>query len=479
VLFGRAKIWLFLSAAIALLVAVSSLVLRTKTQPAPPPSRAPTSEGRPSPPASDLLNQIVPPGAKSDVGADGPVPTNEQLEKQFDTITANQRDVDQLRARSTRAAAARNTAEIRQDIERGKQEVALLNVRLQALEKDLDAARSARPADSVVQWLTGELLLVAGGEPEEIRPYFERALGAGLDRSRLFTSMARVEFELNHFDKALAYASNALERAPQNQEVWEIYMRAAFAAERFKEVIQGLYAAFPDSQPDWATAMRSDAQRLLAQWQREQELRKADEKANNLPLVRLIIEHRAFTHAQQDPSHSREKVTGRGEVRIVLFEDDAPAAVADFVNLVEQRFYDGTRFHWADAGHMVVGGDPNTKNNDPEDDGAGGPGYSIPDESRSPRARGHFRGSISTLQTRPNGTGSQFFIALVPCPEFDGHFTTFGRVISGQEVLDQISEGRTNRQVGQFGKIIPGDLLVRAEVIRKRPHRYEVIKANP
>jgi len=150
--------------------------------------------------------------------------------------------------------------------------------------------------------------------------------------------------------------------------------------------------------------------------------------------------------------------------------------VSNFIHLVETGFYNGTSFYWGEAGHMVVGGDPNTKNSDPADDGLGGPGYAIPDEFKLPGARGHFRGTISMAQNGPGRAGSQFFIALVAAPEFDGNATAFGRVAKGQEVLDQVTEGRTNRDVGEFGKIIPGDLIVRAEVLRKRPHPYVVTK---
>ena len=83
------------------------------------------------------------------------------------------------------------------------------------------------------------------------------------------------------------------------------------------------------------------------------------------------------------------------------------------------------------------------------------------------------------VETGPHTASSQFFIALVPGPEFNGHFTAFGRVIRGQEVVDRITPGRTNLKVGKFGKAIPGDLLVRAQVIRKRPHPYRVTKEKP
>ena len=80
------------------------------------------------------------------------------------------------------------------------------------------------------------------------------------------------------------------------------------------------------------------------------------------------------------------------------------------------------------------------------------------------------------VQNGANTAGSQFFISLIAQPELRGRVTVFGRVIRGQEVADQITRGRTNRSVGSFGKIIPGDLLVRAEVIRKRSHPYLVRK---
>jgi peptidyl-prolyl cis-trans isomerase B (cyclophilin B) len=126
---------------------------------------------------------------------------------------------------------------------------------------------------------------------------------------------------------------------------------------------------------------------------------------------------------------------------------------------------------------FVAGGDPNSKDDDPKDDGSGGPGYIIPDEFHAKGARSHFRGSISMFNPdRPESAGSQFLILLAPRLQMDGHFTVFGRVIAGQEVIDRITLGRTTKDLGQGGRIIPGDLLVKAEVIRKRPHQYKVIK---
>ena len=101
----------------------------------------------------------------------GPVATNEQLEAQYSTITQNREQVSKVRNDD---AAARNAGEVKRNVERGKPLLSLLNARLAAFETDLATARRARPDDPVVQWLTGELLIDVGGEPEAILPYLNR-----------------------------------------------------------------------------------------------------------------------------------------------------------------------------------------------------------------------------------------------------------------------------------------------------------------
>jgi cyclophilin family peptidyl-prolyl cis-trans isomerase len=91
----------------------------------------------------------------------------------------------------------------------------------------------------------------------------------------------------------------------------------------------------------------------------------------------------------------------------------------------------------------------------------------IPDEFRLPGARLHFRGSVAMVESAAHTAGSQFFIELVPHPEMNHHLTVFGRVVRGQEGVDRVTSGRTNQRFGQFGKTIPGDVLVQAVVIRK------------
>ena len=130
-------------------------------------------------------------------------------------------------------------------------------------------------------------------------------------------------------------------------------------------------------------------------------------------------------------------VVGFGEIRVELMPEIAPVTVENFVKLASEKFYDGTTFHRVIPGFMIQGGDPNTKNRDPRDDGQGGPGYTIEDE-RS--AVSHTRGMVSMANTgKPKSGGSQFFIVVADSPHLDGGYSLFGQVIEGIEVADRIA----------------------------------------
>lgn len=121
----------------------------------------------------------------------------------------------------------------------------------------------------------------------------------------------------------------------------------------------------------------------------------------------------------------------KGKIVIEFFAKDAPNTVNNFIELANKGFYNGLTFHRVIDGFMAQGGDPNG-------DGTGGPGYTIPDEINSHK---HLRGTISMAHRGPNTGGSQFFIVFEPQPHLDGVHTTFGQVIEGMEVVDQISQG--------------------------------------
>lgn len=124
--------------------------------------------------------------------------------------------------------------------------------------------------------------------------------------------------------------------------------------------------------------------------------------------------------------------TTRGPITVALHADKAPLTVANFVNLVRRRFYDGLSFHRVISDFMIQGGCP-------EGTGRGGPGYRFEDEVDTGLT--HQRGVLSMANAGPRTNGSQFFITHVPCPWLDGKHAVFGTVLSGQEVVDGIKAG--------------------------------------
>ncbi|MEQ1834710.1 MAG: peptidylprolyl isomerase, partial [Candidatus Eisenbacteria bacterium] len=80
--------------------------------------------------------------------------------------------------------------------------------------------------------------------------------------------------------------------------------------------------------------------------------------------------------------------TAEGDITLRLFPEDAPRTVANFVKLVREGFYDGLTFHRVVPGFVIQGGDPNSRNDNPFDDGKGGPAYTVPAEFKRKHVRG-------------------------------------------------------------------------------------------
>jgi cyclophilin family peptidyl-prolyl cis-trans isomerase len=445
--------------------------------PAHPPVHSLPKEAGPKSEPGNFLEAFNDPGSgQKDNHTEG-IPSNEELERHFEDLAEVYDEFNTLKARALTPGVIKNEKEFAKVQAERDRLVKQINEKSASLEKEVALARQAREEDPMPRWLAGELLKLVGGEPEQIRPHLEYALSHGLKRPRLLASLARVQLETNEFAEAYKNAVAALAQGSKSHDIWEVFNRVAISMHQFTEVIERLDRAFPSQPPGWVVAMRDRAMELQTAWQAEQKIREAEARANDLPRVKLVIEHRRF--ARGDEQKATVESTGQEEVILELFEDQAPATVANFLSLVDRGFYDDTLFHVVVPATMAVGGDPNTKNNDPSDDGAGVRDYVIPDEYLSPAARKHFRGSLSMVSTGPHTAFSRFFLTLTPQPAMNGHCTVFGRVIKGMEAVDRISRGRTTRNVGTFGKIIPGDRLVRATVLRKRPHEYEVIKEKP
>ncbi len=129
------------------------------------------------------------------------------------------------------------------------------------------------------------------------------------------------------------------------------------------------------------------------------------------------------------------------KIKLELYPEVAPLTVSNFISLVKKGFYDGIIFHRVIKGFMIQGGDPNGR-------GDGGPGYSIKGEFTSNGFKNdlkHTRGVISMARTMdPNSAGSQFFIMHKDAPHLDGEYASFGKVIEGIEVVDEIAKVRTD-----------------------------------
>jgi peptidyl-prolyl cis-trans isomerase B (cyclophilin B) len=136
--------------------------------------------------------------------------------------------------------------------------------------------------------------------------------------------------------------------------------------------------------------------------------------------------------------------TSEGEMVVQFWTDAAPNTIENFKKLARAGFYNSTIFHRIVKGFMIQGGDPNSK--DPAKEsryGEGGPGYKIKAEFND---HSHERGVLSMArEPDPDSAGSQFFICLGPVPRLDHQYTTFGKLIKGDDVLGKIGDTTVTR----------------------------------
>jgi len=127
--------------------------------------------------------------------------------------------------------------------------------------------------------------------------------------------------------------------------------------------------------------------------------------------------------------------TAKGDMTIEFYENDAPKTVENFVKLSKEGFYDGLNFHRVIPNFVVQGGCP-------DGTGAGGPGYSIDCELDGDNQY-HDRGVLSMAHAGRNTGGSQFFIchSRDNTAHLDRNHTCFGKVVEGDELIDQIQVG--------------------------------------
>ena len=124
-----------------------------------------------------------------------------------------------------------------------------------------------------------------------------------------------------------------------------------------------------------------------------------------------------------------------GKIKLELDADVAPITVTNFINLINDKFYDGLTFHRIISGFMIQGGDPNGN-------GSGGATNKIKGEFSANGVKNnisHKRGVISMARsTLYDSASSQFFIVHKDSEFLDGNYAAFGHVTEGMEVVDEI-----------------------------------------
>src|SRR5439155_6627821 len=157
--------------------------------------------------------------------------------------------------------------------------------------------------------------------------------------------------------------------------------------------------------------------------------------------------------------------TGEGDMIVQFWADAAPNTIENFKKLARSGFYNGTIFHRIVKGFMIQGGDPNSKDPAKENRyGEGGPGYEIKAEFNS---HSHQRGVISMARgPDPDSAGSQVFICLAPAPRLDANYTTFGKLIKGEDVLEKIGETPvTKNSMGEMSKPTKRDVIEKIDIV--------------
>lgn len=131
--------------------------------------------------------------------------------------------------------------------------------------------------------------------------------------------------------------------------------------------------------------------------------------------------------------------TDKGEIEVKLRPDLAPETVRNFIELAELGFYNRTSFHRVMKGRMIQGGDPNSRDSDPYNDGQGTAGSYLPQEfSPTPFVRGTV--AMGKEPGSDRGGSCQFFVTLDRTEQWDGQYNVFGEVTKGIDIAEKISE---------------------------------------
>lgn len=212
-------------------------------------------------------------------------------------------------------------------------------------------------------------------------------------------------------------------------------------------------------------------------------------KALWIPLLALIVmlacsgkdkDDNAVVPAPEAKEEIIEISTSFGKMYVWLYKQ-TPMHRDNFLKLADSGFYNGTTFHRVIPGFMIQGGDPNSKDSDPNNDGQGGVGYTIPAEFVD--SLKHIRGAVAAARMGDNvnplkaSSGCQFYIAIDEngTRHLNGNYTVFGYVMKGIEVADSIvmqPRNGANRPVTNIPMTVK--VLKKSKSQIKKEYGYEV-----
>jgi cyclophilin family peptidyl-prolyl cis-trans isomerase len=264
-------------------------------------------------------------------------------------------------------------------------------------------------------------------------------------------------------DKA-ALAAQAAEAAGAQGKFWEmhdlLFQRqqewVSFSVDQFQDWVIARAAELGLEKDKFKTYMLSAATQAIVQnaWDQGVAMKlpgtpflliNGDPKLENVPLTQanlsavialLLLEKRQFDSCPPmsiDPlkQYVATLHTDKGDIVFELFPDKAPLAVNNFIFLARDGWYDGTTFHRVLPGFVAQAGDPTGTS-------IGGPGYYFINEI-SPNLKFDKAGVVAMANSGPDTNGSQFFITYAPAPKLDGSYTIFGQVVSGMDVVQNLT----------------------------------------
>lgn len=315
----------------------------------------------------------------------------------------------------------------------------------------------------------------AAGQPADIRTEYYQKAAASLEDGlaindknvRAWVQLGQLYHDLKQYDESLAAFEAAATSNTGQIPGWNLdYLMAAVHRDKGdSEMARTLGLKALGAAPAEATGQIQDFLNQLsggdAAPQEPVEQPSSAALEGDRPLAALSPAERngyyqAYPPFVIDTSKEYEAVliTNKGEMRLRLFDDEAPLTVNNFVFLAQQGFYDGTTFHRVLQDFMAQGGDPSGT-------GTGGPGYTFEDETANGLEFDR-RGLLAMANAGPNTNGSQFFITLLPTPWLNGNHTIFGELIAGDDVLAALTLRDPSTNPGT-----PGDIIQRIDIVER------------